>query len=34
LTIVRTIANRLGGQIRLENRVERGLCATLEIGRF
>jgi len=32
LTIVRTIANRLGGRIRLENRPEGGLCATLEIG--
>ncbi|KQW41769.1 MULTISPECIES: sensor histidine kinase [Pseudomonas] len=34
LTIVRTIADRLGGRIRLENRTEGGLCATLEIGRF
>ena len=34
LTIVRTIADRLGGHIRLENRTEGGLCATLEIGRF
>ncbi|MBI6617942.1 sensor histidine kinase N-terminal domain-containing protein [Pseudomonas corrugata] len=32
LTIVRTIADRLGGQIRLENRPEGGLCATLEMG--
>ncbi|MDB6444423.1 MULTISPECIES: ATP-binding protein [Pseudomonas] len=32
LTIVRTIAERLGGRIRLENRPEGGLCATLEIG--
>ena len=32
LTIVRTIAVRLGGQIRLENRPEGGLCATLEMG--
>lgn len=34
LTIVRTIADRLGGQIRLENRAEGGLCATLDIERF
>jgi two-component system sensor histidine kinase QseC len=33
LTIVRTIADRLGGQVRLENRPEGGLSATLEIGR-
>jgi two-component system sensor histidine kinase QseC len=32
LTIVRTIAERLGGQVRLENRPEGGLCATLEMS--
>ena len=34
LTIVRTIANRLGGQVRLENRPEGGLRATLQMGRL
>ncbi|WP_260957726.1 ATP-binding protein [Pseudomonas citri] len=34
LTIVRAIADRLGGQVRLENRAEGGLNATLEIARF
>jgi two-component system sensor histidine kinase QseC len=34
LTIVQTIADRLGSQIRLENRMPVGLCATLEICRL
>jgi two-component system sensor histidine kinase QseC len=34
LTIVQAIADRLGGQVRLENRTPTGLCATLEICRF
>lgn len=33
LTIVKAIADRLGGQIRLENRIAGGLRATLEICR-
>ena len=33
LTIVQAIADRLGGQIKLENRSPAGLRATLEIGR-
>jgi two-component system sensor histidine kinase QseC len=33
LTIVQTIAERFGGQVRLENRSPRGLRASLEIGR-
>ncbi|MBV6823184.1 ATP-binding protein [Pseudomonas sp. PD9R] len=33
LTIVQAIADRLGGQIRLENRSPAGLCATLVICR-
>ncbi|WP_434603790.1 ATP-binding protein [Pseudomonas sp. R1-7] len=32
LTIVRAIADRLGGQVRLANRPEGGLCATLEMS--
>ena len=34
LTIVKAIADRLGGRIKLDNRVPGGLCATLEIGRL
>ncbi|MNL12792.1 Swarming motility regulation sensor protein RssA [compost metagenome] len=34
LTIVQAIADRVGGQIRLENRSPTGLRATLEIGRL
>lgn len=34
LTIVQAIAQRLGGQVRLENRAAGGLRATLEIRRF
>ena len=34
LTIVQTIAKRLGGQVRLENRPEGGLRATLQMGRL
>lgn len=34
LTIVQAIADRLGGQVRLENRTPSGLCATLEICRY
>ncbi|PWK32952.1 MULTISPECIES: sensor histidine kinase [unclassified Pseudomonas] len=34
LTIVQAIADRLGGQVRLENRMPTGLCATLEIHRL
>ncbi|WP_095128449.1 ATP-binding protein [Pseudomonas sp. Irchel s3h14] len=34
LTIVQAIADRLGGQVRLENRIPVGLCATLEICRL
>jgi two-component system sensor histidine kinase QseC len=34
LTIVRAIADRLGGQVKLENRLEGGLRASLEIRRF
>jgi two-component system sensor histidine kinase QseC len=33
LTIVQAIADRYGGQVSLENRVPKGLRATLEIGR-
>ncbi|WP_095151698.1 ATP-binding protein [Pseudomonas sp. Irchel s3b5] len=33
LTIVQAIAHRYGGQVSLENRVPKGLRATLEIGR-
>ena len=34
LNIVQAIADRLGGQIRLENRASKGLCATLEFHCF
>ncbi|SEE65743.1 ATP-binding protein [Pseudomonas migulae] len=34
LNIVQAIAARLGGQIRLENRTSKGLCATLEFHGF
>jgi two-component system sensor histidine kinase QseC len=34
LTIVQAIADRLGGRVRLENREQGGLRATLEIRRF
>lgn len=34
LTIVQAIADRLNGQVRLENRVQGGLRATLEIRRI
>ncbi|SFG86777.1 ATP-binding protein [Pseudomonas sp. NFACC45] len=34
LTIVQTITKRLGGQVRLENRPEGGLRATLQMGRL
>lgn len=34
LTIVQAIADRLGGQVRLENRMPVGLCVTLEICRL
>ena len=34
LNIVQAIADRLGGQVRLENRTPTGLRATLEILRF
>ncbi|CAN7498120.1 ATP-binding protein [Pseudomonas sp. LjRoot277] len=34
LTIVQAIAVRLGGQVRLENRMPVGLCVTLEICRL
>ncbi|MNP44892.1 Globin-coupled histidine kinase [compost metagenome] len=34
LTIVQAIADRLGGQIKLENRIPVGLRATLKICRL
>lgn len=34
LTIVQSIANRLGGQVRLENRPSGGLRATFEFARL
>ncbi len=34
LTIVKAIADRFGGQVKLENRTPGGLRATLEIRRF